>query len=183
MRPLYLIFSFPIILLSAIYFLLSKSVKEGLYVSRAKLSYSISNPDINLINYLVAGEDHRFYNHAGFDPIAIIRAILKRFQGIRIEGASTIEQQYVRTCTTRYEVTISRKLEEIAIASLLSLLERKDVIAYSYLNNAYYGDNLKGFANAIKNLSLENLENIKIISNEALIISLLKNPFPNTILP
>ena len=178
MRPIYLILSIPIIALSTIYFLLSKNVRDGLYVSRSKLSYGdISNQDINLIKFLVAGEDHRFYKHAGFDPIAILRAILKRFQGKRIEGASTIEQQYVRTCTTKYEVTISRKLEEIAIASLLSALERKDIIAYSYLNNAYYGDTLKGFMSAVKNLNLIHFDNIKTISNEAVIISLLKINF------
>ena len=182
MRPLYLIVSAPIIVLSAIYFLLNKRVRHGLYTSRANLSYNhISNPEVNLICYLVVGEDHRYYNHAGFDPIAIFRAISKLFQNKRLEGASTIEQQYVRTCTARYDVSISRKIEEIAIASLLSALENKDVIAYSYLNNAYYGETINGIMSAAENLHFIRTDNIKFISNEAFIISLLKNPFPNTI--
>ena len=182
MRPIYLIISAPVIVLSFIYFLLNKRVRHGLYVSRAKLSHKkISSLDINLIGYLVAGEDHRFYSHAGFDPISIFRAISKCIKYKKIEGASTIEQQYVRTCTRRYDVSIFRKIDEIAVASLLSTLEHKDEIAYSYLEQAYYGNGIHGINGASASLNFTGNGNFESISHEAAIISLLKHPIPNKI--
>lgn len=92
-----------------------------------------------LINMLVAGEDHRFRFHLGFDILAICRALLKNFFYGTHEGASTIEQQLVRVLTNRYERTVKRKLAEIWYAFLLSLRYDKKTIAWNYLINAYYG--------------------------------------------
>ena len=54
------------------------------------------------IQALVAAEDRRNAFHPGVDPIGIARAILARV-GERRQGASTIEQQFVRVVTGHYE--------------------------------------------------------------------------------
>src|SRR5208337_2064528 len=62
----------------------------------------------NLRQALIAAEDHRFFNHGGVDPIALVRAIVRFHLRGRLQGASTIEQQLVRTVTMRYDRTVLR---------------------------------------------------------------------------
>ena len=50
-----------------------------------------------LIDSIVAIEDQRFYEHRGFDPIGIMRAIKVNLTNQKkSQGASTITQQYAR---------------------------------------------------------------------------------------
>jgi penicillin-binding protein 1A len=88
---------------------------------------------------LVAGEDRRFYSHPGFDLIGIIRAVTGYLLNRKISGASTIEQQLVRTIRGRYELTVGRKLSEIAIAIHVSQRFTKRQLALAYLKVAYFG--------------------------------------------
>ena len=58
-------------------------------------------------------EDRRFFDHSGFDIVAFFR-VLWRFATFRpTGGASTIDMQFVRVATGRYERTIKRKIYEI----------------------------------------------------------------------
>lgn len=98
------------------------------------------------IGALVAAEDHRSPIHPGVDPIAMIRAGLVRFRCKQIEGASTIEQQLVRTVTGRYERSVFRKIREQAIAIAVSRRRGKRQIANAYLAVAYYGSGYIGIA-------------------------------------
>jgi len=95
---------------------------------------------------LVAAEDHRSEIHAGVDPIAMIRALFVRIRWNRIEGASTIEQQLVRTVLGCYERSIQRKLREQAIAIAVSRQRNKRQIAIAYLSIAFYGSGCTGIA-------------------------------------
>lgn len=98
------------------------------------------------IGALVAAEDHRSSLHPGIDPIAMIRAGLVRFRHKQIEGASTIEQQLVRTVTGRYERSVLRKIREQAIAVAVARRRSKRQIAAAYLAVAYYGSGYTGLA-------------------------------------
>lgn len=62
--------------------------------------------------YLVAAEDHRSRFHCGIDQVGILRAIYKRLFDAEIQGASTIEQQFVRVVTGDYSHSLQRKLKE-----------------------------------------------------------------------
>lgn len=99
------------------------------------------NYSIRLINMLIAGEDHRYRFHVGFDIIAIVRAIYKNYRYGTHEGGSTIEQQYVRVLSGCYERSLRRKVKEILFAIRISFVESKKSIAWNYLNIAYYGTN------------------------------------------
>ena len=98
------------------------------------------------ITALIAAEDHRSPLHRGIDPIAMIRAGLVRFRHKQIEGASTIEQQLVRTVTGRYERSLLRKIREQAIAIAVARRRSKRQTAAAYLAVAYYGSECVGLA-------------------------------------
>ena len=96
------------------------------------------------IGVLVAAEDHRNSFHPGVDPIAMIRAVCVRVKCGQIQGASTIEQQFVRVVSKRYKKSIGRKIREQALAIAVSRYKSKTEIASAYLAIAYYGANSIG---------------------------------------
>lgn len=110
-----------------------------------------ANPlPIKCISLLIAAEDHRNSFHFGVDPYGVIRAIvLFVLQGKR-QGASTIEQQFVRVVTRRYELTARRKFREQILAVAICSCRSKRRIAEAYLGLAFYGVEKWGYA-AIQN--------------------------------
>ena len=102
-----------------------------------------------LVEFLIVGEDHRYYSHIGFDVLGVCRAIFRDlFQGKR-EGASTIEQQLVRVLTEDYRYSIKRKLKEIYLATKLKRLADKYTLAAAYLDLANYGTDLSGLTSVL----------------------------------
>jgi len=95
------------------------------------------------ITVLVTAEDRRNALHFGVDPIAVIRAAYMSAKGYR-QGASTIEQQFVRVVTKRYEKNIKRKLKEQILAVTVARHRSKDQIAAAYLSIAFYGSGILG---------------------------------------
>ena len=93
---------------------------------------------------LIAAEDHRNDIHPGVDPISILRAIYVRLRFGKAQGASTIEQQFVRVVSGRYERTLARKAYEQALAICVSRRRTKVQIARAYLVVAYYGTGIVG---------------------------------------
>ena len=132
-------------------------------------------PD-NLITYLVVAEDHRNELHFGIDHVAIARAICAILFRGKMEVASTIEQQYVRTVTGRYERTLRRKLREQIIAASISKQMSKNIIASSYLQIAHFGHNCTG----ISSIEKDARKKLKNMSQDDLIrlICQLKYPKP-----
>ncbi len=104
---------------------------------------------------LISGEDHRFFDHAGIDFIAVARAIWRRLTLGRREGASTIEMQLVRVLSGRFERTLRRKILEAGLATLLVSAVPKHSIPALYLRIAYYGNGMNDFPSACSKLRLE----------------------------
>ncbi len=100
----------------------------------------------------IAVEDAHFYQHPGFDPWGMARAVyLNAQQGDIVSGGSTITQQLVRqvllppdppgaTTRQRYE----RKIREVLLAFQVSQHFSKDQILQLYLNEVYYGQQAYG---------------------------------------
>jgi membrane peptidoglycan carboxypeptidase len=107
-----------------------------------------------LVAALVAVEDRRFYRHGGLDPRATCRAILHGLAGGRWTGASTLEQQLVRTLTGRYERTIRRKFSEILLACLVYRTVGKQDVPGLYLSLAYFGWSMSGLVQACDRLGV-----------------------------
>ncbi|MEO1267119.1 MAG: transglycosylase domain-containing protein, partial [Myxococcota bacterium] len=94
----------------------------------------------------VHAEDKRFYQHLGFDPIAIGRSVVYNVQRRRlVTGASTLSQQTVkRIMYADMPRTLSRKLMELVWAIRLERTLSKDAILEQYLNRVPYGNQLFG---------------------------------------
>ncbi len=93
----------------------------------------------------VAIEDRRFYEHAGFDPVGIARAIVSDLgHGGAREGASTITQQLARNLFLSSARTIERKGEELLLAVELEQKFTKKQILGLYLSRVYFGSGAYG---------------------------------------
>ena len=133
-------------------------------------------PSLIAQKLLVSGEDHRHARHSGFDPIAICRALWRRLAYGSHEGASTIEQQLVRTITGRYERTLERKLKEIVLAFLVCEEFSKTDLPAVYLAIAYYGWHMNGYRQACKRLRIR--PDSAVLDHAAGLVARLKYPEP-----
>ena len=99
----------------------------------------------NLVAATIATEDREFYNHPGFDPLAIARAFWQNYtSGVVVSGASTITQQLARMLLLspeeRNQRTYERKAREIVLAAEITRNYTKDEILEMYLNESNYGN-------------------------------------------
>lgn len=98
-----------------------------------------------LVAATIAIEDKEYYNHPGFDVLALVRALVQNYtSGDVVSGASTITQQLARTLfftpEERIEVSVRRKAREIILSSELTRRYSKDEILELYLNEINYGN-------------------------------------------
>ena len=93
----------------------------------------------------VSIEDRRFYEHGGFDPVGIARAIMTDLaQGRTAQGASTITQQLARTLFLSNDQTVERKTRELLLAVQLEQKFTKKQILALYLSRVYFGSGAYG---------------------------------------
>jgi len=113
---------------------------------------------------VIATEDRQFYEHAGVDLRAIVRAIIKDIRvGEFVQGASTITQQLARTLFLTPRKSIIRKLKEAFLAFQIERRYTKDEILELYLNQIYFGSGAYGveaaaqtyFGKPVSNLALD----------------------------
>lgn len=98
---------------------------------------------------VVATEDHRFYDHHGFDAIGTTRALVHNaLAGELREGGSTITQQLARNLYFTQEQSLSRKIAELITAIQLERHYSKSDILALYINTIYYGDGYYSLAEA-----------------------------------
>lgn len=94
-------------------------------------------------------EDKRFYQHVGFDPIRIVKAVISNIKAMDIvEGGSTISQQMAKNLFLTNTQTFSRKIEELFYAAQMEMQYDKSVILEGYLNTIYYGHGIYGITSA-----------------------------------
>lgn len=105
-------------------------------------------PDLYL-QAVIAVEDHRFYRHFGFDPLATLRALANDVKaGAIVEGGSTITQQLAKNEYFTQEQTIERKIAEVFMAVTLEQRFSKSEILEMYVNSIYFGDGYEGIGQA-----------------------------------
>ena len=89
---------------------------------------------------LLAVEDRAFYEHAGINPKAILRAVFANVRaGRTVQGGSTLTQQLVKNFFLTPERSFRRKLEEAIMAVVLESRYSKDEILEAYVNEIYLG--------------------------------------------
>ena len=109
-----------------------------LYEGKNRSLVELSELPEYLIKATVAIEDKRFYKHAGFDPLAIIRAFREKGNG-SLQGASTITQQLIKNTLLTPEQTYTRKIKEIFLSFWAERIYSKNDILQMYFNEAPYG--------------------------------------------
>ncbi|MDE3840360.1 monofunctional biosynthetic peptidoglycan transglycosylase [Bacillus methanolicus] len=109
--------------------------------------YWISLDEISpsLVEATISIEDKNFYDHNGFDFKRIAGAALADIKAMaKVQGASTITQQYARNLFLEHEKTWKRKLLEAFYTIRLEMNYSKKEILEGYLNTIYYGNGAYG---------------------------------------
>ena len=104
----------------------------------------LSRISTNLQRALIAAEDQKFEQHAGFDVQAIGDAVEDRLEGKSTRGASTITQQVAKNLFLWPGKSFVRKALEAYFTVLLELLWSKDRILEVHLNVAEFGNGVYG---------------------------------------
>jgi penicillin-binding protein 1A len=130
----------------------------------------------HLVQAIVATEDRRFFEHSGFDPWAIGRAVVANLRagGIR-QGASTISQQLAKNLFLTPERTIRRKVQEVLAAIWLETKFDKQQIFTIYINRVYLGAGAFGVAAASRRYFGKPVSEVSV-EEAAVIAGLLKAP-------
>ncbi len=118
------------------------------------------------INAFLAAEDKNFYQHAGVDPLGIVRAALTNLGNFgsdrRPVGASTITQQVAKNFLLGNEVSLARKVKEMILAFRIEQAIPKDRILELYLNEIYLGFGSYGVAAAALNYFNKSLDQLTV---------------------
>ena len=106
---------------------------------------------------LISIEDKRFFSHNGVDAQGALRALAKNLSSGGVsQGASTIEQQYIKNYNlyvnaktdakraAAVEQSVGRKLTEMQAAMELNKIYTKDEILGKYLNLMFFGNGAYG---------------------------------------
>lgn len=117
----------------------------------------------DLVNAIVAIEDQRFFNHRGVDVIRIAGSLVNNLTGGRLQGGSTLDQQFIKLTyfsTSVQDQNIKRKIQEAWLALQLERRNTKQEILTYYINkvnmsNGNYG--MKTAANAFFGKELKDL--------------------------
>lgn len=94
---------------------------------------------------IVYFEDEHFYQHPGFNPIAIFNAMKQnRMAGKVVRGGSTITQQVIRLSRKGKGRTYFEKIIEVILASRLEFRCSKKEVLELYVARAPFGGNVVG---------------------------------------
>jgi penicillin-binding protein 1A len=100
---------------------------------------------------IVAIEDKRFYEHHGVDFQGLARAVWEDIKaGSMVQGASTIEGQYVDNAYLGQQRSFTRKIREMWLAWQLDDNKSKDQILTDYLNTISFGEGAYGVGMAAR---------------------------------
>lgn len=136
-------------------YMMYKAVDDVLFYERIKdvqlqEDYiELGDISTSFLQAIIAIEDHRYYEHSGYDLIAIGRASIQNLSnGEIVSGASTITQQLSKNLFLSFDQTYERKIAEILLASKLENNYTKDEILTLYVNVVNFGENQLGIGSA-----------------------------------
>lgn len=129
------------------------------------------------INATVAIEDHRFFQHMGFDLSGLGRALLNNLKHRAVgQGGSTISQQLAKNLFLTNERTLARKVREAVYTIHLERQYSKQEILEKYLNTIYYGHSAYGIEAASQTFFGKNAADLTL-GEAALLAGLPRGPY------
>jgi len=159
---------------------LDYSISLDLSQIRKQCGY-ISLQDVSqyLTMSTVSAEDKKFWTHSGIDWERLLKATYINMKAReKLQGASTISQQYVKNVFLVPERTISRKLKEMYLAMTLERLFTKEEILEFYLNIIDYGNENYGIGNASE-FYFEKPASDLLLEEATFLAGLPNNPYVN----
>ena len=94
---------------------------------------------------IVQFEDEYFYNHPGFNPISIAKALWENIESGEVKrGGSTLTQQVIRLSRKGQKRSYVEKLKELILATRLEFRYSKEEILTFYASHAPFGGNVVG---------------------------------------
>jgi len=137
-----------------------KTVLYEIFADERRSLVKLEDIPQNLINATLMAEDQDFFIHPGFDIKGIFRAIIVDvLQGGKVQGASTLTQQFIKNAFLTTEKTWTRKIKELLLAYQLEKQYSKQEILQMYFNEIPYGSNAYG-AETASQIYLENQSKI-----------------------
>ena len=131
---------------------------------------------MQMCRLLILGEDRRLAWHPGVDPLALCRAAWRTYGCGRREGGSTVAMQLVRVLTGRFDRSWRRKIDEMALAILVTRHVSRVELPALYLSVGYYGWRMNGFAQACQRLGIDPA--CCSLHESAMLVARLKYPQP-----
>lgn len=128
----------------------------------------------NVVDALIATEDHRFFDHWGIDMQGIFAAIYQVFTTGNIRGASTISQQLARNLYKKIgrEFSYIRKFREMITAVEIEHNYTKHEIIEMYLNTVEFPNSAFGIQSAAQTHYGKEAKDLTIAQSATLIGSL-----------
>ncbi|MES2510655.1 MAG: transglycosylase domain-containing protein [Pseudomonadota bacterium] len=125
----------------------------------------------NVVNALIATEDHRFYDHHGMDFKRTAAAAVNTFKG-DLQGGSTITQQLARNLYPEEigrSATLTRKVKEAITAVKIESVYTKDEILETYLNTVPFLYNAYGIEMAARTYFDKSADELDVLQSATLI--------------
>ena len=123
----------------------SEARSKGEEVKRVQMWVPYDRMSRSLVRAVLAGEDSRFFDHAGFDWEEMRKALEEDWnRGEFKRGASTISQQLAKNLFLSTSKNPLRKLHEALITKEMEWILGKRRILEIYLNVIEWGDGVYG---------------------------------------
>lgn len=124
---------------------------------------------------VLAAEDRQFFQHDGYDPEGISRALVSNVQAGEItQGGSTITQQLAKAAVGD-EQTLDRKIAELFQAMALERAYDKEELLEHYLNQVYFGAGAYGIAAAAEEFFASEVGELRV-EQAALLAAQIRSP-------
>ncbi len=145
---------------------------------------SLDQVAANVVNALIATEDHRFYQHHGIDLRRTAGALLNTLQG-DLQGGSTITQQLARNLypdEIGRAASITRKIKEAITALKIEALYSKPEILETYLNTVPFLYNAFGIEMAARTYFDKSAKDLDVLEGATLVGMLKGTSYYNPVL-
>ena len=129
-----------------------------------RINVSTNEIPTDLVNAIVAIEDHRFFNHRGVDIIRIGGSFLHNLRG-GSQGGSTLTQQLIKLTyfsTSTADQNLSRKAQEAWLAVQLEQKATKQEILTYYINKVYMSNGNYGMQTAARSYYAKDLKDLSL---------------------
>ncbi|MDP5274671.1 transglycosylase domain-containing protein [Chengkuizengella axinellae] len=155
---------------------LQGEIIDSFYTGENREIISLDDVSTYVIQATLAVEDHRYFDHFGFDLKGVTRAAIVNLQNMdRGQGASTITQQLARNLYLTHEKTWTRKLKEAIYTIQLEMQYSKREILELYLNEIYYGHAAYGIQAAAQHFFSKDAKDLNL-AESAIIAGIPKGP-------